>query len=382
MKKVRDVLNLSFWAHQVIRLGLVDGTRIYSVLYLLPFSTLKLLSRYYFTTRSSSPLVYRNLNWIQFGFDWIWLVWLHSRMPCQHDGEKEEIFWEFAIDLQDRNQFDSRFQFVSWHLLFCFVTLDSGRMIERKQIFKIESMLSSLFVCLLVCFRWFFFLSSSAISFLFSLGVRVSSIAQILDQCKGLGSSFRPSSAGVQCSRWCRGLPGFLYSPSIHSLIAAWCNAHSLSLSAILCWLSFHPKDWKEIPVLGMLASIPSDIELSSPFFLLYLLLFLLLFFHSFFFAFLHSLFPPFCYICYNRLVARLSWLPGRSSSSSRRRKGIDRLCLFPLLLQHGLHFMMTFLTVNAILKGLDLLAEIQSTPILSPLFLFFWFGFDHPPPL
>ena len=86
MKKVRDVLNLSFLAHQVIRLGLVDGTRIYSVLYLLPFSTLKLLSRY-LTTRSSSPLAYRNLNWIQFGFDWIWLVWLHSRMPCQHDGE-------------------------------------------------------------------------------------------------------------------------------------------------------------------------------------------------------------------------------------------------------------------------------------------------------
>lgn len=221
--------------------GLVDGTRIYSVLYLLPFSTLKLLSRYYFTTRSSSPLVYRNLNWIQFGFDWIWLVWLHSRMPCQHDGEQEEIFWEFAIDLQDRNQFDSRFQFVSWHLLFCFVTLDSGRMIERKQIFKIESMLSSLFVCLLVCFRWFFFLSSSAISFLFSLGVRVSSIAQILDQCKGLGSSFRPSSAGVQCSRWCRGLPGFLYSPSIHSLIAAWCNAHSLSLSFCYSLLALFP---------------------------------------------------------------------------------------------------------------------------------------------
>ena len=116
-------------------------------------------------------------------------------------------------------------------------------------------------------------------------------------------------------------------------------------------------------------------------FFLLYLLLFLLLFFHSFFFAFLHSLFPPFCYICYNRLVVRLSWLPGRSSSS-RRRKGIDRLCLFPLLLQHGLHFMMTFLTVNAILKGLDLLAEIQSTPNSFTPFLFFWFGFDHRPPL
>lgn len=126
------------------------------------------------------------------------------------------------------------------------------------------------------------------------------------------------------------GLSGFspFALPSIHSLSIAGVihtHTHTHILSRPTLCSSLHLFPPKEIPVLGMLASIPSDIELSSPFFSFIFFFFFFLSFHSFLLSlsspYSHSLFPPFCY---NRLVAGLAlpWLPGRPSS--RGQASID----------------------------------------------------------